>query len=585
MNDPTEQAAGGSSYASHIQRMIVASSTNNNRDVVIDADDISAIETSDDDSHAVAQASLSGFHNLNDYLAADGDSARDTGTGADRYGVPVPPHQREERDLNMTINSHVTSRDRYVLPQDEEVASTPVTKREKQRKSVSKATGGVADGSVNEATSVATAGGTRAGMRERRYRERADASGVVLIENLPHEVVHDDDEIADDDDSSYRLLPFLRRPHSKYLLVASFVAVVACALGLVAAGLGMAGYFSNGDGENVSTLPEGLNEGTEENEIEGLVFVEPGDGDELDDTGPKAPALIDEETSVELFNLTDATNSTPDATTATSTTIPPPSQVYTPAELHSFTLRPIADTFLEYNKSRAYGDKNRLKVDGDPSRQSLLTFNLTQFVEEASAVHNTTVSVADNAVGASLRLYPITSSTYGGKVSLLRNGCAHRWNEHDVSWTNAPSCIFRNNSDDVIAEFNRNISAYNWTEADVETDFENLPEVITLKITSDNSDGVTYASRETNVTSPQLVVYYTLDDPEAIAEVDEEEEEEEEEGIGQIVRPTNGPTVSIMPTMEKVPTGSPTGGPTVSIMPTKYPTTGPTFNPTVSFSF
>ena len=494
----------------------------------------------------------------------------------------------------MTINSHVTSRDRYVLPQDEEVASTPVTKREKQRKNVSsKATGGIADGAssyVNEATSVATSG-TTARMRERRYRERADASsGVVLIENLPHEV--HDDEIADDDSSSYRL-PFLRRPQSKYLLVASFVAVVACALGLVAAGLGMAGYFSNGDGENVSTLPEGLNEGTEENEIEGLVFVEPGDGDELDDTGPKAPALIDEETSVELFNLTDATNSTPDATTATSTTIPPPSQVYTPAELHSFTLRPIADTFLEYNKSRAYGDKNRLKVDGDPSRQSLLTFNLTQFVEEASAEHSTTVSIADNTVGASLRLYPITSSTYGGKVSLLRNGCAHRWNEHDVSWTNAPSCIFRNNSDDVLAEFNHNISAYNWTETDVETDFEALPEVLTLKITSDDADGVTYASRETNMTSPQLVVYYTLDDPEEITEPVEEEEEEEEEGIGQIVRPTNGPTVSIMPTMERVPTGSPTGGPTgkstfpptVSIMPTKYPTTGPTFNPTVSFSF
>ena len=200
--------------------------------------------------------------------------------------------------------------------------------------------------------------------------------------------------------------------------------------------------------------------GFEEDEVEGLVFIEPGDGDDEDGTVPKAPAIIDDEPSVELFNLTDANATT---TTVATTTIPPPSQVYTPAELHSFTLRPIADTFLEYNKSRAYGDKNRLKVDGDPSRQTLLTFNLTQFVEEASAEHNTTVSIAENTVGASLRLYPITSSPYGGKVSLLRNGCARRWDERDVSWTNAPSCIFRNNSDDVIAEFNHNISAYNWT--------------------------------------------------------------------------------------------------------------------------
>ena len=269
-------------------------------------------------------------------------------------------------------------------------------------------------------------------------------------------------------------------------------------------------------------------------------------------------ATITTSTTAPATTTTSTTTSTTTTTTTTPTTttddLP---QIFIPGDLYNTILNPIADTWLEYNRTTAYGDKKRIKVDGQVERITLLKFNMSSLLESG-------VTGEKDIVGARLRLYSLdTNSPFGGKIDILGTGC-NFWEEYTISWNNAPKCVFHTRN--AMGRFGA-IPANAWNEAVVQLNFNILTPVVTLRVTSDLADGVTYASRESGGEAPELVVYYTLP----------QEEEAALEQSEALPAPTGYPTDT--PSKEptpKVPSGSPVSE------PTKDPSEVPTYNPTVS---
>ncbi|KAL7553589.1 hypothetical protein ACHAWF_016888 [Thalassiosira exigua] len=172
----------------------------------------------------------------------------------------------------------------------------------------------------------------------------------------------------------------------------------------------------------------------------------------------------------------------------------------------SLSLTPIEDTWLEFNDTDVYGEKMRLKVDGEPTRTTLLKFDMSELVDS-------NIIESEEVVGVKLRLYSLTDSDYGGRVERLGNACSLQWDELEVSWDNAHGCVFQNSSRlENLSEMQGPIKAWTWNEATLK--FQSpvpVEGLLTLRITSAVENGVTYASRHNETASPELVVYYRQD--------------------------------------------------------------------------
>ncbi|KAL7548428.1 hypothetical protein ACHAWF_011715 [Thalassiosira exigua] len=238
------------------------------------------------------------------------------------------------------------------------------------------------------------------------------------------------------------------------------------------------------------------------------------------------------------------------------------SEDFVAGNIASLSLTPIEDTWLEFNDSDVYGDKMRLKVDGKPTRTTLLKFNM-------SALSDVDVT-SEAVVGMTLKLYSLTDSIFGGLVEKLGNACSLEWGELEVSWVNARKCVTRNSSrltELSLGTIEGPVKAWTWNEA--ELDFETqvpMEGLMSLRITSNESNGVTYASRHNETASPELVVSY-IKAPAAIESITNEPT-----GSPVEAQPTGSPE-------ERVPTRSPSFEPTMP-WPTYFPTLSPTFNGT-----
>jgi len=275
--------------------------------------------------------------------------------------------------------------------------------------------------------------------------------------------------------------------------------------------------------------------------------------------------------AADMANSTTSTNVTTTSSTrpANVTTTSSSPKIYIPSTLLSTIVPTIADTWLdEPNADLNFGDKKRLKVDGLDPRATLLKFNLTSLDISANDI-----------VGVSLRLYSLTYGPFGGKIDLLGNDC-NTWDEFDVTWNNAPSCVFQNNSE-LVGQYSA-IPEHVWNEAILYFSFPTpLPELITLRVTSHYADGVTYASRENGTAVPELMVYYTEPVPTAspTESVPSKSPTVKPTSSPEIPVPTTGPTG--MPSYNPT-TGWPTYSPTSSSVPTITPTMNGTKSPTIS---
>jgi len=160
-------------------------------------------------------------------------------------------------------------------------------------------------------------------------------------------------------------------------------------------------------------------------------------------------------------------------------------------------LEPDADTWIENALPDAnFGIRQRLKVDQSPVRATLLRFDTSPLSDFLSRYQ---------PVEAQLWIYSLTGTPYGGSIEVLEN-CTD-WDESELTWNNAPSCALILSSDSA-GTLGENVEAQSWNRAAVGLDLANLPGLITLRITSDNPDGVTYASRENATAVPKLVVSF-----------------------------------------------------------------------------
>jgi len=382
-------------------------------------------------------------------------------------------------------------------------------------------------------------------------------------------------------------------PRTARYLCASSLLLAVCSLGLAATGLGLM-YFTTADddGNGIGIGSSNLSGGGGVSGSDGI-----GSGAMIDVARPSEEATLeqhefedwdvvldvdfdggaDEEEEVPLTDaefdddgdgtgpmakLTDAPKSSTTAVPTYSPTMAPveptptaspsmsPILLVVPATLLSTTLYSIADTWIEYNDSEAHGSKDHLKVDGVDPRAALLKFDFSSILED---VRNT-----DNIVGVMLRLFSIADGPFGGKIDLLDGEC-NDWDEYEISWTNAPECVFQNGSDILVGRFEEEIPAYEWNEAVIFLEFDGdddstLPGYITLRVSSNYPNGIMYASRENVTAVPELVVYYTEPSPTVSPTIAVPSE-----------GPTRAPSSSpVVPTPTMSPLKAPTGIPTVS---------------------
>ncbi len=149
------------------------------------------------------------------------------------------------------------------------------------------------------------------------------------------------------------------------------------------------------------------------------------------------------------------------------------------------TFTPTDDAYLvQGSASSNFGSATTLQTDGSPIKDFVMKFNV-------SGVGTS------NVTSAQLRLFVADPSTSGGTIHPTTTTS---WNEGSVTWANAPPSA---------ASPTATIGAVNsgtWVTIDL-TPFVTGDGVVSLRVSSTNSNGADYASKEgAATTKPQLIV-------------------------------------------------------------------------------
>ena len=162
----------------------------------------------------------------------------------------------------------------------------------------------------------------------------------------------------------------------------------------------------------------------------------------------------------------------------------------------SEVLTPVADTFVEFNSTKAFGPRKWIKVDGQPERITLIRFDMS------SLARNKAVEL----VSAKLRLFALTNSPFGGTVDIIDQDICGEWDEKTLTWNNAPPGVFTSPPESLGA-FGPT-QEFEWNEADLTLNLRYIPLQFTMKITTNRANGVSYASKENTTAIPELVIEY-----------------------------------------------------------------------------
>ena len=162
----------------------------------------------------------------------------------------------------------------------------------------------------------------------------------------------------------------------------------------------------------------------------------------------------------------------------------------------SEVLTPVADTFVEFNSTKAFGPRKWIKVDGQPERITLIRFDMS------SLARNKAVEL----LSAKLRLFALTSSPFGGTIDIIDQDICGEWDEKTLTWTNAPPGVFESPPES-LGSFGPS-QEFEWNEAELTLNLRYVPLQFTMKITTNRANGVTYASKENVTAIPELVIEY-----------------------------------------------------------------------------
>jgi len=200
----------------------------------------------------------------------------------------------------------------------------------------------------------------------------------------------------------------------------------------------------------------------------------------------------------------------------------------------TYSLGPTDDSFAEkWRPKEALGDRARLKIDADgdgvPTKVSQLRFYLEGTFDRA----RTEAALAGLAFGgdagpaelesATLRLWSITETDFGGWVAGVPGG----WDEGSLTWdglvdglAGGAAGLLPSTPDEVLAEFGP-VRAEEWNEADLTArvsemfaesanDSEDDGGWLSLRLSTDDADGVIYGSKDGRHDGPELVLRFVV---------------------------------------------------------------------------
>ena len=201
----------------------------------------------------------------------------------------------------------------------------------------------------------------------------------------------------------------------------------------------------------------------------------------------------------------------------------------------TYSLGPTDDSFAEkWRPKEALGDRARLKIDADgdgvPTKVSQLRFYLKGTFDRA----RTEAALAGLAFGgdagpaelesATLRLWSITETDFGGWVAEVVPG---GWDEGSLTWdglvdglAGGAVDLLPSTPDEVLAEFGP-VRAEEWNEADLTArvsemfaesanDSEDGGGWLSLRLSTDGTDGVIYGSKDGRHDGPELVLRFVV---------------------------------------------------------------------------
>eukprot|EP00986_Skeletonema_menzelii_P002512 scaffold678_cov146-Skeletonema_menzelii.AAC.20 len=184
-----------------------------------------------------------------------------------------------------------------------------------------------------------------------------------------------------------------------------------------------------------------------------------------------------------------------------------PSQYLPPI---SIALEAVEDTFIMTGEAQKFGKGDaltfgseaylRVKGGDEVTMVSIIRFDTTPLIDLGATV-----------MSAKLSLFARADSIFGGQINLASDDC--KWDEKKTSWANAPDCILKTGVDtsglldgwmgsDLLGWFSGDAVKGKWTETELDWQPKQIPSQLTLIISSDNDDGVTYCSRDNDKNEP-----------------------------------------------------------------------------------
>lgn len=175
------------------------------------------------------------------------------------------------------------------------------------------------------------------------------------------------------------------------------------------------------------------------------------------------------------------------------------------AQAQTLTFTPVADTYVSSSAATTnYGKSADLWTDASPSRKGYLRFN----VSGTAGLHVT---------GVRLRMYQRDKSPAGGDVYSISS---NTWSESATNYDNRPAI------DGPLRASFGSVAAKKWYTVALSSGAVGADGLVSFAVSSRNSDGASWASRETS-NKPQLLVDVTAAPPSA-------------DGLSQVAAPALG---------------------------------------------
>jgi len=201
---------------------------------------------------------------------------------------------------------------------------------------------------------------------------------------------------------------------------------------------------------------------------------------------------------------------------------PPPSSLPTtrapvyahPSLSYTIKMRAAQDTYIDASSMwENFGTSSRLRVDGSPERRTFIGFD-TSHLTNRVARHEKPLGNDEprkltevQVLEAKLRLFSVDDGAYGGGGSVYFLPNTKQWDETLVTATSLGNGVNAAGGFQ-IASFG-DVAAYRWQEIDVTDAFTGgARDFTTFAMTSESSDGVSFASREraAGMLAPELVL-------------------------------------------------------------------------------